>query len=361
MSNSSLVSYTRWSPNYTKGRSGKKITKITPHYMAGNLTVEGCGAVFAPSSRQASSQYGIGSDGRIGQYVDEANRAWTSSSAANDNQAVTIECANLADSSLTDACWNSLVNLCVDICRRNGIAKLNWTGDTSGNLTVHRMFARTNCPGSWMMANMARLASEVNAKLNGTSSGSTSSGSTSSSSISGTTSKGFGGTYVCTIDELNVRDKPSTSGKIVATYTKNQEVVLDDWYATANGYVWGRYTSYSGAVRYIAVGRATGKVENDDYLVKKLSTQTQSSQGSYNTEVISTGTYVCQIDQLNVRDNPSLSGKVVASYTKGKSVILDNWSKTADGYVWGRYTSYSGAVRYVAVREVNGQVYLKKQ
>ena len=166
MSNSSLVSYTRLSPNYSRGR-WYKITKITPHYMAGNLTVETCGNVFAPTSRQASSNYGIGSDGRIAMYVEEKNRAWTSSSAENDNRAVTIECANLADSSLTDACWKSLVNLCVDICRRNGIESLNYTGDSRGNLTEHRMFAATSCPGAFLHSHMKDLANEVNAILRG--------------------------------------------------------------------------------------------------------------------------------------------------------------------------------------------------
>ena len=164
MSNSPLVSYTHLSPNYSVGRK-YPITKITPHYMGGDCTVEVLGEVFAPTSRQASSNYGIGSDGRIGMYVEEDNRAWTSGNSDNDNRAITIEVANLSDSSITDAAWNSLVNLCVDICKRNGIKQLNWTGDTSGNLTVHRWFQATDCPGEWLMANMPRLAEEVNAQL----------------------------------------------------------------------------------------------------------------------------------------------------------------------------------------------------
>ena len=88
MSNSKLVNYTRLSPNCNKPRN-HKIDKITIHHMAGNLTVEQCGAVFAPTSRQASSNYGIGSDGRVGLYVDEANRSWCSSNAANDHRAIT--------------------------------------------------------------------------------------------------------------------------------------------------------------------------------------------------------------------------------------------------------------------------------
>lgn len=168
MSNSPLVEYIHLSPNCNTRT--QKITKITPHHMAGNLTIETCGNVFAPSSRQASSNYGIGTDGRIGMYVEECNRAWTSSSAWNDQQAVTIEVANCSTGGewpVSDAAWESLVDLCVDICQRNDIPELVWTGDSSGSLTTHDMFASTNCPGPYLKSRMALLASEVNARLNG--------------------------------------------------------------------------------------------------------------------------------------------------------------------------------------------------
>ncbi|MBR3317872.1 MAG: N-acetylmuramoyl-L-alanine amidase [Atopobiaceae bacterium] len=171
-SNSPLVVYTHYSPNHS-GPRNHPIDTITPHYMGGNGTVEGLGMVFAPVSRQASSNYGIGSDGRVGLYVDEANRAWTSGSSANDNRAITIECANLADGSLTNACWNSLVNLCVDLCQRNGKTRLVYRGraDYSGLgsedmlLTMHKWFQATDCPGPWLSYQFDRLANEVNAKL----------------------------------------------------------------------------------------------------------------------------------------------------------------------------------------------------
>ena len=166
MSNSPLVVYTALSPNHS-GRRNQPITKITPHYMAGNCSIEVCGQIFAPTSRQASSNYGIGSDGRVGMYVEECNRAWTSGSGWNDNRAVTIECANLADGSLTDACWNSLVELCADICRRNGIEDCSYTGNTDGVLTMHCWYQSTDCPGPWLSKQFARLSQEVNALLAG--------------------------------------------------------------------------------------------------------------------------------------------------------------------------------------------------
>ena len=161
--NSNLASYTAPSPNHS-GRRTHPITKITPHYMAGNLPIEVCGALFADEEYEASN-YGIGSDGRIALYVDERYRPWTSSSPWNDQRAVTIECANLADGSLTGACWNALVDLCADICIRNGIEDCSYTGDEGGVLTMHRMFAETECPAPWLSEQFERLSRDVNARL----------------------------------------------------------------------------------------------------------------------------------------------------------------------------------------------------
>lgn len=165
MSNSKLVDYTRLTKNCST-RTGK-ISKITIHHMAGNLSVEQCASVFS-GTRQASSNYGIGTDGRVGLYVEEKNRAWTSSSRANDNIAVTIEVANSKAADpwpVSDAAYEKLILLCADICRRNGIEQLNYTGDTSGNLTMHCWFAATNCPGPYLKERFPEIARRVNALL----------------------------------------------------------------------------------------------------------------------------------------------------------------------------------------------------
>ena len=178
MSNSQLVNFTKISPNSSNPRKDK-IKKITIHHMAGKLSVETCGNVFAPTSRQASANYGIGSDGRIGMYVEEKNRAWTSSSAANDNQAVTIEVANDqigGNWHVCDKVLSKLIDLCVDICQRNGIQKLSYTGDANGNLTRHNMFANTNCPGPYLQSKFPYIAAEVNKRLGASTSPSTGSG-----------------------------------------------------------------------------------------------------------------------------------------------------------------------------------------
>lgn len=166
MSNSSLVNYTNLSKHY-RSRKGKKISKITIHHMAGNLSVETCANLFN-GSRVVSSNYGIGSDGRIGLYVDEANRAITSSSTANDSVAVTIEVANNSGSpnwTVSDKAFESLINLCVDICQRNGIKELDYTGDKNGNLTRHNMFVATTCPGPYLQGRFSEIAETVNKRL----------------------------------------------------------------------------------------------------------------------------------------------------------------------------------------------------
>lgn len=167
MSNSTLVNYVAISPHSNNPRNNT-IKKITIHHMAGDLTVEECGRVF--QVREASSNYGIDSSGRVGMFVEEKNRSWASSSPNNDNQAVTIEVADDRGEPtwhVSDAAFAKLIDLCVDICKRNGIAKLNFTGDANGNLTMHRYFAQTACPGPYLASKFPEIAAKVNARLGG--------------------------------------------------------------------------------------------------------------------------------------------------------------------------------------------------
>lgn len=165
MSNSKMVGLKMISPFKTCPRT-EKITKITVHHMAGVLTAKKCGEIF--QTRQASSNYGIGSDGIIGMYVEEKDRSWCSSSSWNDNRAVTIEVSNSkagGDWPISDRSWGLLVDLCVDICKRNGMKELKWTGDKDGSLTCHYMFAATACPGPFLKARMPELAKMVTQRL----------------------------------------------------------------------------------------------------------------------------------------------------------------------------------------------------
>ena len=177
MSNSKLVSYTGLSPNHS-GKRTCSISRITPHAVVGQLSVERICDCFKGGSRQASCNYAIGADGRIGLCVDEANRSWCSSSRDNDQRAVTIECASdlTEPYAMKPEVYSALVELCTDICRRNGKQKLVWIADRDKALvyavksdemllTVHRWFARKSCPGNWLFERMDSLADEVNHKI----------------------------------------------------------------------------------------------------------------------------------------------------------------------------------------------------
>ena len=177
--NSSLVSYTKLSPNHS-GQRTHSIDRITPHCVVGQCSVETLGSIFLPTSRQASCNYGIGADGRVGMYVEEKNRSWCSSSNANDQRAITIECASdtAEPYAFKGVVYQKLIELCTDICKRNGKTKLLWLEDKTRTLnytpasdemvlTVHRWFANKSCPGNWMYARMGDLASTVTAALGG--------------------------------------------------------------------------------------------------------------------------------------------------------------------------------------------------
>lgn len=176
MSNSELVNYIKLSPNHS-GQRKQKIDMLTIHCVAGNATVEVIGQIFAPTSRQASSQYGIGSDGRIGMYCEEKNRSWCTSSNKNDQRSITIEVANDSGGPLwhvSDAAMDSLIKLCADICRRNGIEELKWKNRKElwgqidqQNMSIHQWFANKACPGQYLLEKHNYIVQEVNKLLKG--------------------------------------------------------------------------------------------------------------------------------------------------------------------------------------------------
>ena len=195
MSNSPLVVYTKLSPNHS-GKRTKKIDTITIHCMAGNCSVETCGNLFANSARQASSNYGIGTDGRIALYVDEANSSWCTSSNANDQRAVTIEVANnggAPDWPVSAKAYAALLDLVTDICKRNGIKRLVWSTSKNDrvnhlngcNMTVHRDYANKSCPGDYLYNRHGQIAAEVNKRLGITGAGGSTGGQTSDNTETG--------------------------------------------------------------------------------------------------------------------------------------------------------------------------------
>lgn len=260
MSYSSLVSYVKLSPNCTRPRN-HVIDTISIHCMAGNLTIETCGAGFANPNRQASSNYGIGSDGRIACYVDENNRSWCTGNKANDHRAITIEVANTVASHpwpISNAAYKSLVNLLVDICKRNPrIGRLRWQANkaligqvSKQNMTVHRWFQNKACPGDYLYNLHGQIAQEVNSRLDGTS----------KPAYTVSDSKGTG---TVTADTLNVRSGPSTGYGIIGSISGGSTVSI-----TGKSGGWFRIAFKGGpgfvSSSYIKLITQTSNEEDDD-------------------------------------------------------------------------------------------------
>ena len=177
--NSPLVNYTKISPNKTSQRN-HEIDTISIHVYVGQVSVEDMGAWFVQKAAQASSNYGVGKDGRIGMFVEEKDRSWCTSSSSNDHRAITIEvaCDTSHPYKVNDVAYKALIELVADICKRNNIKELKWKGDKSligqvdkQNMTVHRWFAAKACPGDYLYNLHGQIAKEVNAKLNGSANG----------------------------------------------------------------------------------------------------------------------------------------------------------------------------------------------
>lgn len=241
MSNSSLVTYTQISPN-TYGKRGVP-TKITIHHMAVvNASLQAIGNSFAKKSRKACSNYGIDSKGNVALYLGEDYAPITSSSKANDMVAVTIEVSNCKGApnwEVSDAAYNKLIDLCVDICKRNNIAKLNFTGDKNGNLTYHSMFAATACPGPYLKARMKEIADTVNEKLANNTAPAAKPTTTQTAKPVSSTTKEY--KVRVTANVLNIRKGPGTSYPVVGSIRDKGVYTIVD---SKSG--WGKLKSGAG-------------------------------------------------------------------------------------------------------------------
>jgi hypothetical protein len=253
MSNSKLISYTKLSPNHS-GKRTHSIDHITPHCVVGQQTVETILSGFASTSRQASCNYCIGKDGKVGLCVNEDNRSWCSSSNENDQRAVTIECASdtMHPYTMNNAVYNSLIELCVDICKRNGKTKLLWLGDKTKTLnyspksnemvlTVHRWFAAKACPGDWLYNRLGDLAEKVTEQLGGTTTKTTDTTTDTTKTTSATSYK----VKVTAKNGLNVR-KGAGINYGIATTIKYGEVYTITAEKKVGSQTWGKLKSGAG-------------------------------------------------------------------------------------------------------------------
>ena len=274
--NSSLVDCTVKSPNHS-GKRTHSIDRITPHCVVGQLTAESIGGCFTSASRQASCNYGIGKDGRVCLVVDEANRSWCSSSNANDQRAITIECASdkTEPYTMNSAVYNKLVKLCVDICKRNGLKKVLWISDKAKSLayspksgecvlTVHRWFANKSCPGEWLYSRMAQLAADINAGLGNTTAAQPEQPTTQQGSVNSFPATPF--TVKVLISDLNIRKGAGMSYAVTGKYTGKGVFTITE---VKNG--WGKLKSGAGWIY----------LENPEYCTVQGSTGTAAAAKTY--------------------------------------------------------------------------------
>jgi hypothetical protein len=244
MANSKLATW-KWSGSTSNYNTrDHKIDKITIHHQAGNLTPEQ--TAQATESRGGSWNYCITSQGNIGVMIDEKYRAWTSSNRENDMRAVTIEVANDrigGNWHVSDKALKACINLCVDICKRNGIKKLNYTGDTSGNLTMHCMFAATACPGPYLKSKFKYIADEVNKQLSGSTT-STKKTTTSSTASKSTSFKAY--KVKVTANCLNIRKGAGTNYAVVGSITDKGVYTITAEKTGTGAKKWGKLKSGMG-------------------------------------------------------------------------------------------------------------------
>lgn len=259
--------------NFSAGRP-YGIKGVTIHHMAGDLTGDQCNGIWRGAG--TSAHYCVDRNGYITQHVNDTDRAWACGdgigTGRGNDTTISIEHANSARGPWTvhEAAIESGAHLVAALCLYYKLGRPQWCK----NVFPHRYWSATACPGELAGSQrdhyMQRAQAWYDSMANGTAEPEMAShGVSQADSAASAKTDGFGGRYRCTVSKLNVRTAPSLSGSVVASYGFGQTVVLDDWYKIADGYVWGRYTGYSGNVRYVAVGRATGKPEADDYLIRE--------------------------------------------------------------------------------------------
>lgn len=327
--------------NYMRGRGGYKVCKITPHHMACKWSAERCAQSFQVEGRMASANYCIGSDGTIVCNVDEENRAWTSSNYYNDCQSITIEVANetcAPNWTISTKAWNALVNLCVDICKRYNF-RLNYTGNSSGSLTEHRMFASTSCPGPFLHDRMNQLAKEVNAKLDGqtiqTPQPSAPSG-----------EKYSIGTPICT-NTLSVNC--NGTGKV---YT-------GDWSGTIGRVIKGAKYPYRVDRNGVAIGWTNNAgIDTDPHVPGGTTTSTPTVLNTTPSDFIRESATFYPNTTLKIRKAPTEKGiDTGLYYSNGMSVRYDGYVKR-EGFVWISWISAStGERRWMKAGVLNSKGY----
>lgn len=323
MSNTSLdyKEYLAHPNNYTKGRAGKKIKKVTIHHMAGILTAKQCGTIFQDESRKASANYGIGKNAEIGLYVNEEDTSYADANLESNRTSVTIECSNCEtgdDWKVSDKVLEKLIELIVDIFKRNEITKAI-KGET---ITWHRMYSPTICPGDYLRSKMDYICEEVNKKL----------GQNEESTEESITDKVITTVTVTHEKGLNLRKDANTSSQIIKAFEKGTSIkiyeIKNNWGRTDGGWICLDYTSYSknnenlGNVKY-----TTGRyVVNTDVLTVRSAPGTDNKWLLYSELTENAQKQV--LEKCGYKPNGLCRG-VYIDVTK----VEENWGKIPSGWV----------------------------
>lgn len=324
--NSPLVSYTKISPNKTTNRN-HDIDTITIHCVVGQCSVETLGEVFAPVGRQASSNYGVGFDGCIGMYCEEKDRSWCTSSGVNDHRAITIEVASDTKHpyAVNDKAYAAMLDLITDICKRNGIKKLVWSTSKEDrvnhkngcNMTVHRDFSNTACPGDYLYNKHSEIAAEVNKRLEVT------------SETSKTVSTG-----------TSVTVKENDVVKLTSNATYYSGAIIPSWVKVKNWIV----KEVKGD-RAVIDKSEDGKNSICSPVNTKFLTLVKKASASTTTQPATFNSYLVKItaDALNIRKGPGINYGIAGCIRdKGTYTIVAESSGSGANKGWGKLKSGAG-------------------
>lgn len=326
--------YFAGTPNFNAGNSGRQF--LVPHWTAGGFD----GSVSTLQRPGGASAHYVIEGSKVAQLVDEDNTAWHCGNKWYNWRSVSYELVGWPGNPPSTDTLNTCAGMMAQASRKYFNSAKLVLGE---NVMLHKMVYNTSCPGE---TDINYLLAKANELLGG----GVVPEPEPAPEPSPEGSSFEGGTYVCKVGQLFIRSAPRLSGDIMGYYGLNDPVVLDSWFTSADGYIWGRYTAYSGNTRYVAVGLDTGKPETNDYLVLQGSSSAAPSSG------IEARSYTVLVDGLRVRSAPTTasSSLVDASYNSGQTVNLDGWYGEADGYRWGRYTGGSGYLRYISMGPVDG-------
>lgn len=248
------------STHMTKGRQGCKVDKIVLHHNGGNLTGKGCYDVW--QTREASAHYQVAADGRITQLVWDTDTAWHTGDWPSNLTSIGVEHADISTDpwGISEATLDNGAHLVAALCKHYGLGRPQW----GVNVFPHSHFSATACPASIAGGQNADYMAKAQAYYDSMTGSRPAAESSPATTDAGKVNV-VAGAYVVACDSLNVRSAPSTGATVVASYGRGQTVNLDHWGTVADGYIWGRYTAYSGAIRYIALAPAD---KSTWYLIK---------------------------------------------------------------------------------------------